>query len=114
MFRQDLIKRAIEQLGEALARALRLSQSQPSEALECLREAKGALPIVPGMLDDMSPEDLLESLGPESAEALARVLAAEADLLEKQGRPFLAARPRRQSERLRALLRREDSSNATG
>jgi hypothetical protein len=106
MYRQDLIRRAIEQLGAALARALRLSQSQPSEALECLREAKSALPIVPGMLDDLSPEELFESLGRQSADVLARVLAAEADLLERQGRPLLAARPRRQSERLQALLGR--------
>lgn len=104
MFRQDYIRRAIEQLSAALGRALGLAPTQPTEALECLREAKGALPIVPGMLDDMSPEDLLESLGPQSAEVLARVLAMEADLLEKQGRTLLAARPRRQSERLRTLL----------
>jgi hypothetical protein len=107
MFRQDLIKRAIEQLGEALARALKLSRNdRPGEALECLREAKGALPIVPGMLEDMAPTTLIEQLGAEPAEALARMLAMEADLLDRLGRSLLAARPRRQSEQLMAELER--------
>jgi hypothetical protein len=105
MFRQDLIKRAIEQLGDALARALKLSRDdQPGQALESLREAKGALPIVPGMLEDMSPATLIETLGPASSEVLARVLATEADLLDRLGRSLLAERPRRQSRQLLALL----------
>jgi hypothetical protein len=107
MFRQDLIKRAIEQLSAALARALKLSHDDRStEALECLREATSALPIVPGMLEDMAPQTLLETLGPESAQALARVLALEATLLDRLGRSLLAARPRRQSDQLLALLER--------
>lgn len=105
MFRQDLIKRAIEQLGDALARALKLARDdQPAQALESLREAKGALPIVPGMLEDMSAEALIETLGPASSEVLARVLAAEADLLDRLGRSLLAERPRRQSRQLFGLL----------
>jgi hypothetical protein len=44
MFRQDMIRRAIEQLAAALARAAGLSRGeQHAEALEVLREAKGAL-----------------------------------------------------------------------
>jgi hypothetical protein len=107
MFRQDLIQRAIEQLAAALARALKLSQSaQPAEALDALREAKGALPIVPGMLEDMPAATLIENLGRESAAALARVLAMEADLLDQLGRSLLGARPRLQSKRLLAELGR--------
>jgi hypothetical protein len=105
MFRQDLIQRAIEQLAAALARALKLSQSaRPAEALESLREAKASLPVVPGMLEDMPPATLIENLGPESAEALARLLAMEANLLDQLGRSLLAARPRQQSERLMTEL----------
>jgi hypothetical protein len=107
MFRQDLIQRAIERLAAALARALKLSQgAEPAAALEALRDAKGALPLVPGMLEDMPPATLIENVGRESAAALARVLAMEADLLDQLGRSPLAARPRRQSEQLTAELAR--------
>ena len=45
MYRQDFLKRAIEQLASALARAAGLARSnQPSDALECLREISLALP----------------------------------------------------------------------
>jgi hypothetical protein len=105
MYRQDFLKRAIEQLAAALARAAGLARSdQPREALECLAEAEGALPLVPGMLDDMDAASLLETLGADFAALLADVLAFEADLQERLGRPLLAQRPRRQSERLRAAL----------
>jgi hypothetical protein len=101
MFRQDWIQRAIEQLGAALARAAGLSRSeQHAEALEVLREAKGALPLVPGVLEDMDVPTLIESLGVEQAELLARLLAAEADLLDRMGRSLLAQRPRRRSRQL--------------
>jgi len=101
LLRQDMIKRAVEQLGAALARAAGLSRTeQHAEALEALREAKGALPIVPGMLEDMDAQGLIESLGVEQAELLARLLAAEADLHDRMGRPLLAQRPRRRSREL--------------
>jgi hypothetical protein len=105
MYRQDFIKRAIEQLAAALARAAGLAGSnQPREALECLREAESALPVVPGMLEDMDAAALLEALEPELAALLAEMFALQADLQERLGRPLLAQRPRRQSERLRAAL----------
>jgi hypothetical protein len=101
LLRQDMIQRAIEQLGAALARALGLSRAEKhAEALEALREAKGALPLVPGVLEDISVHELIESLGVEQAQLLARLLAAEADLHDRMGRPLLAQRPRRRSREL--------------
>lgn len=96
-----MLQRAIEQLAAALARAVGRSRTeQHAEALEALRAAKSALPLVPGMLEDMDVQRLIESLGVEQAELLARVLAAEADLHERMGRPLLAERPRRRSREL--------------
>jgi hypothetical protein len=54
---------------------------------------------------------LIEALGPESAEALARLLALEASLLDQLGRSLLAGRPRRQSDQ---LLERLGQSAAPG
>ncbi|HTV17671.1 MAG TPA: hypothetical protein VMG12_03345 [Polyangiaceae bacterium] len=111
MYRQDFFKRAIEQLAAALARAMGLAQSeQPAQALESLREAEGALPVVPGILEDMDATTLLETVGAEFAAVLAQVLALEADLQERLGRPLLAQRPRRLSERLRAALAKGSAS----
>jgi hypothetical protein len=96
-----MLQRAIEQLAAALAKAAGLSRTgQHAEALEAVREAKGALPLVPGMLEDMDVQTLIEALGVEQAELLARVLASEADLHERMGRPLLAERPRRRSREL--------------
>jgi hypothetical protein len=98
LFRQDWIQRVIEQFAAALAKTAGLSHAgQHAEALEALREAKGALPLVPGMLEDMDVQELIESLGAEQARLLARLLAAEADLHDRMGRPLLAERPRRRS-----------------
>lgn len=106
MFRQDMIQRAIEQLGAALARAAGLSRAeQHVEALEVLREAKAALPIVPGLLDHMDAQALVDSLGVQQSELLGRLLAAEADLLDRMGRSLLADRARRRSVELLERLR---------
>lgn len=105
MFRQDMIKKAIEQFAAALAKVLGLARSgQHAEALEAVREAKGALPVVPGMLEDMDARALIESLGVEHARLLARLLEAEADLHDRMERPLLAQRPRRRSHELFAQL----------
>jgi hypothetical protein len=107
LFRQDWIQRVIEQFAAALAKIAGLAHAgQHAEALEALREAKGALPIVPGMLEDMDVRTLIESLGVEQAELLARLLAAEADLHDRMGRPLLAQRPRRRSQELFEQLAR--------
>lgn len=101
MFRQDMIKRAIEQLAAALAKIMGLAHAQQhAEALDAVRDAKSALPLVPGLLEDMDAETLIDSLGVERAELLARVLAAEADVLDRMGRSLLAERPRRRSVQL--------------
>jgi hypothetical protein len=109
-----MIKRAIEQLGAALAKMAGLSLAgKHAEALEAVREAKGALPLVPGMLEDMDVQELIESLGVEQARLLARLLAAEADLHDRMGRPLLAQRPRRRSQELFAQLEKPPPA-ATG
>ena len=101
MFRKDWLQTAIEQLAAALARAAGLSRAgHDAEALESLREAKGGLPIVPAMLEDVPVQSLIDALGAEQAELLARLLGAEADLLERMGRSLLAQRPRRRSREL--------------
>lgn len=115
MYRQDFLKRAIEQLASALARAAGLARSnQPSDALECLREAEGALPVVPGMLEDMDAAELIETVGAEFVALLSEALALQAEQQERLGRPLLAQRPRRQSERLRAALASAASSTKAG
>lgn len=101
MFRRDWLQNAIEQLAAALARAAGLSRAgHDTQALEALREAKGGLPLVPGLLEDVPVQSLIDSLGVEQAELLARLLAAEADLLDRMGRSLLAERPRRRSREL--------------
>jgi hypothetical protein len=111
MLRQDLLKRAIEQLAAALARAMGYRASgQDVQALECLNEAKGALPLVPGMLEDLDAAALLTSLGRDAARALAAVLAEEAALHERAGRSLLATRRRSKSQQLLDLLERSSDA----
>jgi hypothetical protein len=60
----------------------------------------------------MAPETLIDALRPESAEALARLLALEATVLDPLGRSLLAGRPRRQSEQLLGLLAQSGAPRA--
>jgi hypothetical protein len=110
MYQQDFIKRAIEQLGAALARALGLAaKEEPIEALQVLRDGKNELPFGPGMIEELGVATLIDKLGPESAETLARMLALEAELQEKLGRGMLAERPRKRSGEIAAELARRRS-----
>jgi hypothetical protein len=106
MFRQDVILRAIEQLAAAIAKTLGfVGAAQFEEALEAVRDGKSALPIVPGMVDDMAPEALFQLLGKEQSLALVALLDAEADALAGLKRDVLAERSRRRARALEALAR---------
>ena len=113
MFRQDVILRAIEQIAAAIAKALGFAQAaQFQEALDAVREGKSALPIMPGMVDDMAPEALFQLLGKEHSLALAALLDAEADVLAGLKRDVLAERSRHRARALEALARAEAGSSA--
>jgi hypothetical protein len=105
MYQQDLLLRLIHQLGDAVARAVGLARNERyEEALEEVREAKGRLRIVPGLLEHLAPAALLELLGPEQARALAQLFETEASILEQMGRRPFADRARRRGRDLLALL----------
>jgi hypothetical protein len=105
MSQQDIILRAIEQIAAAIARAFGFVQTAHyDDALEAVREGKGALPIVPGMVDYMDPEALFQLLGAENTLALASLLNAEADALDGLKRTARADRARQRAEQLIALL----------
>lgn len=107
MYQQDFLKRAIQQLGAALARAMGLAQEKkPAAALQVLREGMSELPIGPSMIEELDVATLVEKLGPESAETLARILALEAELQDQLGRGMLAERPRKRSLEITAELAR--------
>jgi hypothetical protein len=112
MYQQDFLKRAIEQLGAALGRALGLAaEKKPAEALQVLRDARSELPMGPGMVEELDVVTLIDKLGPESAEKLSRILALEAELQAQLGRGLLAERPRRRSEDIaRELAKRAPGS----
>jgi hypothetical protein len=106
MFRQDVILRAIEQIAAAIAKALGFAgAAQFEEALEAVRDGKSALPLVPGMVDDMSPEALLQLLGKEHSLLLVALFDAEADALAGLKRDVLAERSRHRARALDALAR---------
>ncbi|MET0410203.1 MAG: hypothetical protein ABW217_02855 [Polyangiaceae bacterium] len=115
MYQQDFLKRAIEQLGAALARALGLAaEKKPAAALQVLRDARSELPIGPSMIEELDVVTLVDKLGPDSAETLARILALEADLQEQLGRGMLAERPRKRSGEITAALARRAGQGEAG
>ncbi|MEO8181931.1 MAG: hypothetical protein ABI895_24105 [Deltaproteobacteria bacterium] len=106
MFRQDVILRAIEQIAAAIAKALGfVGAAQFEDALVAVRDGKSALPIVPGMVDEMAPEALFQLLGKEHSPALVALLDAEADALAGLKRDVLAERSRHRARALDALAR---------
>ncbi len=105
MLQRDLVMRAIEQLGAAVARALGLSAAgRHAEAFECIEAARSALPLGPGMVECASAESLVKMLGPDRARALAELLEAEARVLEQMGRARRAERSRDRGRRLLQAL----------
>ena len=106
MFQQDMILRAIEQLARAIAQVMRLSvqEEKYEQALEAVASGKRALPLVPGMLEHLSAEQLLTQLGPDAVRALADLYEAEAGALEGLRRPAEAERVRRRASALRGAV----------
>lgn len=87
MLRQDFVLRAIHQLGEALARIVGLRREDKQvEALEAIARAKDALPLVPGMVDQLSVPDLISTLEDEAlTRQLAQLYQHEAELHYQRG-----------------------------
>lgn len=105
MFEQDLIVKEIRQLGEAIARLMGLARmDQPQEVLEGIEGAKGALPLVPGMLDHAGAGALLQMLGRDQYLQLVQLLELEADALVKLKRPGVAALRRKRAQKLSDYL----------
>lgn len=109
MLRDGYIERAIEKLAAAVARAAGLRQAgSPKEALEELRDARSNLPVVPGVLDVLSPQDLRRALGSDDvvtqfiASLRQEALAYLALGLERE-----AVRAQHRAERLTAELSRD-------
>jgi hypothetical protein len=101
---QHVFMRAIEQLAAAIAKALGfVGVAQFEDALVAVRDGKSALPIAPGMVDDMGPEALFQLLWKEHSLALVALLDAEADALAGLKRDVLAERSRRRARALEAL-----------
>jgi hypothetical protein len=111
MLRDGYVERAIQKLAAALARAIGLREAGKSEdALAELQAAKGALPLVPGVVDMLSPRDLLRALGSnEVAAQLVGILREEALAHVALGREREAIRALRRAERLTAELGAEPS-----
>lgn len=92
MLRQDYIKRLIEQVGAAIAKALgRSGVGQTEEAQEHLNRAYRELGIAPDFFQ-LTPDSLRKILGsPQRAHAVAELCRLEATLLERQGNTAAAA-----------------------
>lgn len=98
MIRQDYIKRLIEQVGEAIARALGKTGAgaqEQEEALQRINHAYAELGIVPGFFD-LEATSLRRMLGSrERSQAVAELCLWEAQLLELKGETARAAQRRR-------------------
>lgn len=106
MFQQDMIKRAIEQLAAAVARVLGLVQAQDNEqALLAAKEAKRALPLVPGMIDTLPASGLFRLLGEHQSGPLVELFLAEAQALEALGRTPEATKLRAKAHALDTLVK---------
>ncbi|HEX2876756.1 MAG TPA: hypothetical protein VHP33_36140 [Polyangiaceae bacterium] len=105
MIRQDYIKRLIEQVGEAIARALGKTGAgaqEQEEALQRVTHAYAELGIVPGFFE-LEATSLRRMLGsPERIQAVAELCAWEAQLLELKGETARAAQRRRLARALGA------------
>ena len=101
MIRQDYIKRLIEQLAHAVARALGKSdKSEAEQALQQLQQAYGELGVGRGFLH-LDARSLRAILGtPERARAVAEVCRLEARLLERLGETARAAERRQYAAEL--------------
>lgn len=106
MLRDGYIERAIQKLAAAVARAAGLREAgNAKEALEELRDAKANLPVVPGVLDVLSPRDLRRALGSDDVVMqLVDTLRQEALAYLALGLEREAVRAQHRAERLAAEL----------
>lgn len=98
--------RLVQQLGAALARIAGLrSEARHAEALEAIDQAKSELPLVPGLVEQLSASALLRALGDEElVRHLAELYRAEAELRYQLGEPKHAVRCLARSKELLAVL----------
>ena len=96
MIRQDYIKRLIEQLAQAVARALgKADPEERQQALQAVERAYAELGVGRGFLHLDAPS-LRAILGTaDRARAVARVCLLEAELLDAMGHGARAAARRR-------------------
>jgi prefoldin subunit 5 len=92
VLRQDYVKRLIEELGRALARIAGL-ESEPAKVLDEVEQAKGLVPLVPGLLERSSVQVVVQLVGShEVLRQLADLYRHQAHALEAEGRTVEAAR----------------------
>jgi hypothetical protein len=105
MIRQDYIKRLIEQVGEAIARALGKTGAgaeQQEEALQRIHRAYAELGIAHGFFT-LEASSLRRMLGsPERMAAVAELCRLEAQVLELKGDTARAAHRERLARELSA------------
>jgi hypothetical protein len=101
MIRQDYIKRLIEELGAAVARALgRNDAAANDEAMQQVERAYGELGVGRGFLD-LEAASLRAIIGTaDRARAVAEVCRLEAAVLEARGDATRAAQRRRLADDL--------------
>jgi hypothetical protein len=82
VLRDDFLVKAIEQLGQAIARICGLRDAKRTEdALQAVESAKRELPLVPGTVDQLSASRLARALGsPDLVGKLAELYRQEAEL----------------------------------
>lgn len=113
MLRTDWLLRVVEQLSQAVARAIgALRSGQEQEALQELMAAEGSLPLVPGLLDSLPAGELVKRLGPEGTRGVIALLEVKAELQRRRGRWPLAERADRRAAGLRRVLGAEAEGDA--
>jgi hypothetical protein len=105
VIRQDYLERMIQQLAAAIARIADLAREGKHE--QAGRELDGcyrSLGVTRDMLERLDATTLGAMLGVGKAEAVARVLDAEADLARSQGREADALAKSRDAAALRRAV----------
>ncbi len=102
MIRQDYFERLIEQLAGAIARVVGLvAEGKYEDAARAIDGCYRALGVTPVMLGRLEPVTLVAMLGAGKAQAVAKVLDAEAGILRAQGKDAEAHAKNRDAETMR-------------